>query len=104
VLVDVLVALVRRPDVRERRQEWQVVGIDAVADHVVRGVVRHAEDRVEGGAVTLEEGADLDVGDVVEETTAVGAQRATARLESIGPTSPTNRASVSSSNGAGMSR
>jgi len=71
VLVDVLVALVRRPDVREGRQERQVVGIDAVADHVVGGAVRHAEDRIEGRAVALDEGADLDVGDVVEETTAV---------------------------------
>ena len=32
--MDVLVALVRRPDVREGRQERQVVGIDAVAEQV----------------------------------------------------------------------
>src|SRR6478752_2813421 len=72
VIVHVGVALVRQPDVREGRQEWRVVGVDAVAEQVVRGAVRHAEDRVEGRSVTLDEGAELDIGHVVHETPAVG--------------------------------
>ena len=72
VIVLVGVALVRQPDVREGRQEGRVVGVDAVAEQVVGGAVRHAEDRVEGRSVALDEGAELDVGHVVEETPAVG--------------------------------
>src|SRR4249920_3120665 len=72
VLVEVGVALVRQPDEREDRQEGHVrVAVDAIADQVVGGAVRHAEDRIEGRTVALEKGTDLDVGDVVEETTAV---------------------------------
>jgi hypothetical protein len=47
------------------------LGVDAVAEHVVGGAVRHAEDRVEGGAIAFDDRAKLDVGHVVGEATAV---------------------------------
>ena len=45
-----LVALVRRRDVRERVRERHVVRVDAVADEVVRALVRQAEARRPGSA------------------------------------------------------
>src|SRR5207344_2158312 len=70
-MVVVLVALMRRPDVREDRQECAVVLVDAVTQHVVGRPVRDAEYRIQGRAIALSQSAELDIRHVVEQTAAV---------------------------------
>ena len=100
LVVRVLVAAMRRRRVREGRQERHVVGVDAVAEQVVRRPVRHAEDRVERRAVALDEGAELDVGHVVEQTPAV---REAAQV-AVDGAEPARRAATGDTEDAGTGR
>src|SRR6478752_685243 len=66
-----LVALVWGRDVGERARERHVIAVHAVAEQVVRRLVRKPEGTVQERAVALSDRPQLDVDDVVTEPAAV---------------------------------
>src|SRR5262245_3162495 len=71
VMLRHLVALMRRGDVRELRQERLVVGIHAVTQQVVRALVGQPEQTIEKRSVAFCESPQVDVDDVILESSAV---------------------------------